>query len=215
MLNFSVICLAYRRWNALGGDRDFHPPATWAPGGKEVQPLVKTTGFLSKYLLFALRLMDVLMWSSLILASVMLLPLRQFGMARAFVLFTVMVIPASVAALLFWSFLARSIRRDVALAKRGEKPVNGIPHHGLMMVFAIKFLLTLGLVVAQLVVSVKFRNDTYVVIFAMGNVVTNILLSVCTWVLVRMERGYSTKVDEASLAIWDTIDGESTGKGGI
>ncbi|MGE4563433.1 MAG: MFS transporter [Victivallaceae bacterium] len=213
LLNFSVICIAYRRWNALGGDRDFHPPATWAPGGKEVQPLVKTTGFLSKYLLFALRLMDILMWSSLMLAAVMLLPLRHFGMERAFDLFLMAVLPASVLALVFWSLLAHSIRRDVALAKRGEAPVNGIPHHGLMMVFAIKFLLTLGLVAAQLIVSIKFRNDSYVVIFAMGNVVTNILLTVCTWVLVRMERGYSTKVDEASLAIWDNIDCEPTGKG--
>ncbi len=213
LLNFSVICLAYRRWNALGGDRHFHPPATWAPGGMEIQPLVKTTGFISKYLLAALRLMDILMWTSLALAAGMLYPLYRFGMERAFGLFWMLVIPVSVFALVFWSLLARSIRRDVASAKRGEAPVNGIPHHGLMMVFSIKFLLTLGLVVAQLVVALHFRNDTYTVLFASGNVVTNILLTVCTFVLVRMERGYSTKVDEASLAIWDGADFETTGKG--
>ena len=69
----------------------------------------------------------------------------------------------------------------------------------MMMVFGIKFSLTIGLVVAQLVVSIKLHNDLYAVLFAMANVVTNVLLIFCTYVVIRMERGYSTKIDQASV----------------
>ncbi len=65
--------------------------------------------------------------------------------------------------------------------------------------FGVKFSLTLGLVVAPFVVSIRLENSLYATLFALGNIATNLLLILCTYVVIRMERGYSVKVDEASM----------------
>ena len=67
------------------------------------------------------------------------------------------------------------------------------------MVFGIKFAMTLGLVIAQFVVSIRMESSLNVTLFALANIVTNLLLILCTYVVIRMEQGYSVKVDEASM----------------
>ncbi len=199
LINFVLITMVYRLWLKKGGDAGFHPPAPWTKEGFEHVEIVPTTGYLSKYLKFALRFMDFVMYGSLALAAGMIAALKYLGMESGAFYFTVLVFPASVMVAFLWYRLARGIKADVERAKRGEMPRNGIPHHGMMMVFGIKFALTIGLVVAQLVVSIQLKNDLYAVLFAMANVVTNLLLIFCTYVVTRMERGYATKVDEASV----------------
>lgn len=198
LINFVLIAMVYRLWLKKGGDAGFHPPAPWTAEGYEHVEIVPTTGYLSKYLKIALYFMDFVMYGSLALAAAMIIALRQLGMTTGVFYFTVLVVPASVLVAFVWYRLSHGIRTDVERAKRGEMPRNGIPHHGMMMVFGIKFALTIGLVVAQLVVSIKLHNDLYAVLFAMANVVTNVLLIFCTYVITRMERGFATKVDEAS-----------------
>lgn len=199
LLNFIVITLAYRRWLKLGGDAKFHPPAPWTPEGIEHIPVVATTGYNSRLLRIALRFMDFVMYGSLVLAVAMLWPFHVHGMTSAIRLFLTIVIPLSVVVAILWYLLARRIQLDLASAKRGEMPKYGIPHHGMMMVFGIKFALTLGLVIAQFVVSIQMESSLNVTLFALANIVTNFLLILCTYVVIRMERGYSVKVDEASL----------------
>ena len=67
----------------------------------------------------------------------------------------------------------------------------------LMMTLVVP--LTLGLVVAQFVVSIHMESSLNVTLFALANIVTNLLLILCTYVVIRMEQGYSVKVDEASM----------------
>ena len=143
--------------------------------------------------------MDFVQYGSLVMAVVMLWPFHVHGMKSANFWFLTAVIPLSIGVSFLWYLLSRRIRQDIAAAKRGEMPKYGIPHHGMMMVFGVKFSLTLGLVVAQFVVSIHLENSLYATLFALGNIVTNLLLILCTYVVVRMERGYSTKVDEASM----------------
>lgn len=199
LVNFVLIAMVYRLWLKKGGDANFHPPAPWTQEGFEHIEIVPTTGYLSKYLKIALYFMDFVMYGSLALAAAMIWPLKHLGMTSGSFYFTVLVIPASVTVAVLWFRLSHGIRTDVERAKRGEMPRNGIPHHGMMMVFGIKFALTIGLVIAQLVVSIQLKNDLYAVLFAMANVVTNFLLIFCTYVVIRMERGFSIKVDEASI----------------
>lgn len=199
LLNFIVISLAYRRWLKLGGDANFHPPAPWTKEGFEHIPIVATTGYSSRWLKRALHFMDFVQYGSLVMAVVMLWPFHVHGMKSANFWFLTAVIPLSIGVSFLWYLLSRRIRQDIAAAKRGEMPKYGIPHHGMMMVFGVKFSLTLGLVVAQFVVSIHLENSLYATLFALGNIVTNLLLILCTYVVIRMERGYSTKVDEASM----------------
>ena len=199
LINFVLIAWAYRRWNQLGGDAHFHPPASWNKEGYEKVAVVATTGYQSKWLNIALLMMDGVMFGSLLLVAVMLAPLAWHGMYGAVRWFLIAVLPLSLVVALIWFRMVRGIRRDVGRAKAGELPVNGIPHHGMMMVFGSKFLLTIGLVIAQFHVAVRLENELYVVLFALGNIVTNFLLLFCTWFVLKMEKGYATKIDAASL----------------
>ncbi|MCI5799683.1 hypothetical protein MR060_09660, partial [bacterium] len=167
--------------------------------GFEHIPIVATTGYSSRWLKWALHFMDFVQYGSLVMAVVMLWPFHVHGMKSANFWFLTAVIPLSIGVSFLWYLLSRRIRLDIAAAKRGETPKYGIPHHGMMMVFGLKFSLTLGLVIAQFVVSIHLENSLYATLFALGNIVTNLLLILCTYVVVRMERGYSTKVDEASM----------------
>lgn len=199
LINFVLIAWAYRRWNQLGGDAHFHPPASWNKEGYEKVAVVATTGYQSKWLNIALLMMDGVMFGSLLLVAVMLAPLAWHGMYGAVRWFLIAVLPLSLVVALIWFRMVRGIRRDVGRAKAGKLPVNGIPHHGMMMVFGSKFLLTIGLVIAQFHVAVRLENELYVVLFALGNIVTNFLLLFCTWFVLKMEKGYATKIDAASL----------------
>ncbi len=198
LINFVLIALAYRRWNQLGGDAHFHPPAPWSKEGYEKVAVVATTGYQSKWLRVALWMLDGVMFGSLLLACVMVLPLMKHGMYGAIRWFLVAVLPLSLLVAGIWFHLLRGIKRDVRLAQAGQLPRNGIPHHGLMLVLSSKFLLTIGLVVAQLWVAINLENELYVVLFALGNIVSNFLVLFCIWFILRMERGFSTKIDEAS-----------------
>jgi hypothetical protein len=48
-------------------------------------------------------------------------------------------------------------------------------------------------------VAVGMGNDSYAVIFALSNIVTNFLLLFCMYFILKMEKGYATKIDDASL----------------
>ena len=71
---------------------------------------------------------------------------------------------------------------------------NGLPHHGLMVVISFKFGLAILLWGAQLLVAIGVKNDFYALIFGLGNVVTNILICIDTWVLARIERGVTPEI---------------------
>ena len=73
---------------------------------------------------------------------------------------------------------------------------NGIPHHGLLFMFAIKFLLALGLWVAQVIVCLVINLESGAIVFGLANAITNFILIGTVYLLCRIERGNSTVVDE-------------------
>ena len=204
--NFVVIALAYRRWLQLGGDAGYHPPASWNDKGYEENDLVPTSGISSKWLKVAITIFDVTIHGSLLLGLAMIPVLKHYNMHTTAVHFWLYVIIPSAILSTIWFFQGRGIRRDIQLAKEHKMPVNGIPHHGMLMAFGIKFLTTLGLVIGQFYVAIcMVDNGFYALIFALSNVTTNILIMFCIYTFQRMERGYSTKVDEDSVAVWKEL----------
>ncbi len=194
LINCIMIVWGYRMWNKRGGDAAFHPPAPWDPRGYEEVAIVPTTGLHPKYLRIALWLFDALMVLSLVLPLAFLPYFRSKGMNEAFNSFLIYVAPLSILVLGIWSMLARGIRRDMRLAKEGLPLRNGLPHHGLMIAIALKFLLALSLITAQFIVAVKFESDKYALVFALGNIATNFLLCFCTFILTKIERGYTLPI---------------------
>lgn len=207
--NFVVIAMAYRRWLKLGGDAGYHPPASWNDKGYEENELVPTTGISSKYLRLALVIYDMTIHGSLLLGLAMIPVLTHYQMPETVRHFWLYVVPLSALASVLWFFQARGIRRDIRLAKEHKMPVNGIPHHGMLLVFAIKFFTTLGLVVGQFSVAIfphfGINNGFYALIFALSNITTNFLIIICIFTFQKMEKGYSTKVDEDSVAVWKEL----------
>ena len=204
--NFVVIALAYRRWLQLGGDAGYHPPASWNDKGYEENDLVPTSGISSKWLKVAITIFDVTIHGSLLLGLAMIPVLKYYNMHSTATHFWLYVVIPSAILSVIWYFQGRGIRRDIQLAKEHKMPVNGIPHHGMLMAFGIKFLTTLGLVIGQFYVAIcMVDNGFYALIFALSNVTTNILIMFCIYTFQRMERGYSTKVDEDSVAVWKEL----------
>lgn len=189
--------LIYLKWYKLGGDAHFHPPAPWNPKGVEEMPIVPIVGVQSRWLNIALRLFDLIM-----LLSVLGIPLLMWWMHRqhtmkAFNWFFVLLLPLSILAWLSWKILERSIRKDMERAFKGEILRNGLPHHGMLMAMSVKFLLAVGLWMAQVIITVNMGMETEAVIFGLGNVITNFLLIGSVWFFTRIERGHLVTLDKA------------------
>jgi hypothetical protein len=114
----------------------------------------------------------------------------------AFKWFGLIVLPLSVLGWLLWLVLRRSIRRDIDAAKNGLPLKNGIPHHGMLIIFASKFLIAIGLWVAQVIVCLVINLESGAIVFGLANAITNFILIGTVYLLCRIERGNSTVVDE-------------------
>lgn len=82
-------------------------------------------------------------------------------------------------------------------AFKGEILRNGLPHHGMLMAMSVKFLLAVGLWMAQVIITVNMGMETEAVIFGLGNVITNFLLIGSVWFFTRIERGHLVTLDKA------------------
>jgi hypothetical protein len=88
------------------------------------------------------------------------------------------------------------MQRDIHAAQNGLPPRNGIPHHGMLIIFALKFLLAIGIWVCQVVVTVMLNMEHGAIVFGFANAITNLLLIGIVYLLCRIERGNSVVVDE-------------------
>ena len=82
-------------------------------------------------------------------------------------------------------------------AFKGESLRNGFPHHGMLMAMGVKFLLAVGLWMAQVIITVNMGMENEAVIFGLGNVITNFLLIGSVWLFTRIERGHLVTLDKA------------------
>jgi hypothetical protein len=73
---------------------------------------------------------------------------------------------------------------------------NGIPHHGVFIFVAGKFLVVLGLWFVQVVVTVNLHMELGAIIFTAANIATDFLLIGGVQTLCRIERGFSATLNK-------------------
>jgi MFS family permease len=209
-----LICSLYRQWLALGGDKHFHPPAPWAEKGYEEQENAPVVGVQRRWLNYALRLVNLLM----LLSILYLIPLTgwlwHIGWISDFKWHLMVIIPISIALYYVWLMVERSIRADVKRCAAGEKTLNGIPHHGVFFLKACALLLLLTVWIGKTIMAVHDGLQGGVMVFGVGNLITNVLVIVAVLVLCRIERGYDQVLDydgrkELQNSLIAVPDGES------
>ncbi len=184
----------YVYWHRLGAAQ-YQAPAPWNPNKIEAQEIVPTVGPQSRWLSLSLRFFDAIMWLSVLALLPMMWWMHQRGATIALRAYTTLVLPGLVGVWIAWKFLERGIRRDMARSLRNEPLQNGIPHHGVLLVVSIQYLLALGLWVAQVIVTVRLNMEWECIVIGMSAVVANLLLIAAIWVIWRMERGRSGELD--------------------
>ena len=186
----------YVHWYRLGGDKEYRAPAPWSPNRFEEMPYVATLGPQTKWMNVSFRLFNAIMF-----LSVAGIPLMMFWMYYckamiAFKWFGLVLLPLSLLEWWWWKRVERGISLDMERASKNEALRNGIPHHGMLIVAGIKFLLALSLWSLQIVVTVNLNMENGAIVFGIGNVITNFMLVGIIWLMANVERGFSTKIDE-------------------
>ena len=191
-----IIIIAYREWYRLGGDAHFQPPATWNPKGFEEMPIVATVGPQARWLNISLKLFNAIMAVSVFGIPILMCWMYYKHSMVAFEWHAWLLFPMSVIAWIYWSIVEKGIRRDMKRSLNSEPLKNGIPHHGVFIFVAGKFLMVLGLWFVQVVVTVNLHMELGAVIFTVANIVTDFLLIGAVQLLCRIERGFSTTLNK-------------------
>lgn len=193
----STACLvvAYRKWYHLGGDAHFNPPAPWAAEGVEKTPIVTTVGPQSYWLGISFRILDAMVWLNAIgIAGFAIWMLNQ-GTLFSFWWHVGLFFPISLVVVWLWIQLKKGILADIGKAQRGEKLINGIPHHGVLFIASIKFLLALLIWGVQVIVSINLKEEVDAVVFTLASLLIDFLVIGAVWLLCRVERGFSVTID--------------------
>jgi hypothetical protein len=94
-----------------------------------------------------------------------------------------------------WIQLKKRILEDIRKARLGESPNNGIPHHGVLFIASIKFLLALVIWGVQVIVSINLKEEVDAVVFTLASLLIDFLVIGAVWLLCRVERGFSVTID--------------------
>jgi len=190
----------YLEWHRLGGDKHFHPPSPWNPEGVEQMPLVATVGPQTKWLNRSFLLFDGIMGLSVLSLPALMACMYWKQQMLAFKWYSLAVLPLFLAGFYCWTVLKQKIRRDIAAAKVGSPLCNGIPHHGILMLIGTQFLLSVGIWICQVLVTVTLNKESASVVFGVANALVNFLLIGSVFLMCRIERGFSVTVDELTEA---------------
>jgi len=186
----------YREWYRLGGDKHFHPPTPWSANGVEEIATVPTVGPQTKGLNVAFLLFDGIIGLSVLSIPVMMWWMYSRQLMFAFKWYGLAVLPLEILGLFCWIILKRKIRNDMMAAQKGLPLNNGIPHHGMLIILGVKFLLAVGVWICQVWVTLSLNMERGALVFGIANVITNFLLVGIVYLLCRFERGYSITIDE-------------------
>ena len=186
----------YREWYRLGGDKNFHPPAPWSPDGVEEMPIVPVTGPQTKWLKVVFMLIDFIMALYILGTAGLMVWMYEQHKMLAFKWYGLAILPLEIAGLLLWLWLKSSIKQDIHAAQNRLPLKNGIPHHGMLVVFYAKVLLGVAVFVCQVVITIMFDNEAGAIVFGVANAVNIFLFIGILYLLCRIERGYSNVVDE-------------------
>lgn len=196
-----VAVFVYIFWLRMGGDKKFHPPAPWSPDKVEEMQIVPSIGPQTKWLHVAFRLFDIINVLSVLSIPVLMWWMQRQQTITAFKWFGLLILPLSIAVWVWWIIIKRNILQDMERSRSGQPLRNGIPHHGMLIVVSIKFLLALGLWGVQVVISVNMNMDSWAIVFGIANIVTNFMLVGSVLLLSRIESGFSTTLDEKMSAV--------------
>jgi maltose/moltooligosaccharide transporter len=194
----AVIVIAYREWYRLGGDEHYHPPATWDPKGYEEMQGVKTQGPQSRWIVTALRLFDAVVSLSLVCIPLLMIWMAHSRKMAAFSWHAYVMLPLSLIAWIYWRYIRTGIVKDLDRARNGEAVINGIPHHGVLIVNGLLYLISQVFWIVQVGMALKLGMETGAIAFTGSNVLTNFLLIATVQGICRIERGFSVRLDEAS-----------------
>ena len=195
-LSALFLVIVYREWNKMGGDKSFHPPAPWSPEGVEELPIVPTVGPQSRYLKISFILYDVIMGISALSIPFLMLWMFYNKNMTAFKWYGLVVLPITLLAWGLWIWIRWKISCDIQAAQEKRPLKNGLPHHGMLIMIGIKFLLLLGLWLGQVFAALYLKLETGAVVFGIANGVTNLMIIGCIYLMCCVERGYSVTIDE-------------------
>lgn len=195
VLGTVFLVIVYMMWNKMGGDRNFHPPAPWNPEGIEELPVVPVVGPQSKYLRLAFFIYDGIILISLLSIPFIMLLMHIHGQVLAFRWYGLLVLPLTVLVGIYWWISRNRMSADIASAREGRSPRNGILHHGMLIMIGCKFLLFAGLGVCQVFCALHLDMEEESVVFGVANALINLMLILACRVMCRVERGFSVTVD--------------------
>jgi MFS family permease len=179
----------YILWRRMGGDEHFQAPAPWSPSQKEELDYVPFVGPQKYWLSLALHLFHAVMILSVAGIPVLLWWMRRAGADMAFKWTLILILPLSILTWFCWWRLEYKIRQrmEIYFSPSGGESGITVPHHGVLVVVSVKFLLALSLWMAKVVVAVNYKMELGAVVFGAANVITNFLLIASVAVLCRVE----------------------------
>jgi MFS family permease len=190
-----IAIMSYVKWYQLGGDTHYNPPAPWCEAKFEELAIVPSVKPQYKYLNITLHLFNATMALSVLGIPVLAWWMYHKHAMVAFFWSLSLLLPLALAAWLCWKIVERNIRRDIERSVKGEPLRNGIPHHGVLIVVAVKFLLAGGLWIVQVIISINLNLESSAIVFGLANIITDFLLIGGVALMARVERGYSQKID--------------------
>ena len=185
-----AICSLYRQWQALGGDLRFHPPAPWSKSGFEELEQTPFVGTQTRWLNYALILIHLVMAVSVIYLVPLTYWLWRIGWTADFQWHLLAIIPTAIVLYLVWVYMEHTLRADVTRCLAGQKPLNGIPHHGVFFLKAGALLLFFLAWTGMTIIAVRDGLQGGVLVFGIANLMTNALVLGAVFTLRRLERGY-------------------------
>jgi len=190
-----VAVYMYRKWYELGGDAHYQPPASWSQSGIEEMMIVPIVGTRRFWLNIVLHIYNGIMLLSIVGIIPLMWWMDMEHMTTAFYWHGAILLPASIGGWFLWKVIEIRIRRDMKRCLAGEPLHNGLPHHGIPMVIAIQFLVTVPIWISQVGAAITHHMEMGAIVFTASNIATNLALSGCVWFMARFERGRLTTLD--------------------
>ena len=166
----------YMEWRKLGGDDHYASPAYWAPGGREKVDCFPFAGPLAKWLRVALSVIHVTMALSTLGTVILLVWMLQHGARTAYHWHLVLLLPASLAVWGVWFWLERSLRAELKRCLEAGRPLDALPHHGVLNIVGFTYLALLGVWVANVVSAIRLQMETAAVLFTAASIIGNLLV---------------------------------------
>ena len=160
-----IVCVLYyisfRQWLNGDGLHGFRAPAIWEASGYEKLDASEIIGTRKKPLLLSIYIFDLCVICGIAAIFGLSLFCKAEGFPDGSRDFLSLALPFNVFIGIVWLLVRRTIMRDIRLVSAGKLPINGLPHHGMMLLFAGKHLLLIGLAIFQSIMIILMGAKTF------------------------------------------------------